>query len=131
MEYKEENMIRAICTATLLFFDNKDKSKPRVLAPMLEIVELPDWVKETNTFKLNLEGGRIKIMNDGTEIKAVENIQEDVQDLAPRHQSERLEKEITKMKKAELQEYCKAHNIEFKPEATNPELVALIKANIN
>ena len=124
-------MIRVICTATLLFFDRKDKTKPRVIAPMLQIVELPDWVKETTTFKLNLEGGRIKVMHDDTETRAVENIQEEVQDLAPRHQSEQLEKEISKMKKAELQEYCKAHNIEFKPEATNPELVALIKANIN
>jgi len=124
-------MIRVICTATLLFFDRKDKTKPRVIAPMLQIVELPDWVKETTTFKLNLEGGRIKVMHDDTETRVVENIQEEVQDLAPRHQSEQLEKEISKMKKAELQEYCKAHNIEFKPEATNPELVALIKANIN
>lgn len=123
-------MIRAICSATLLFFDNNDKSKPDVLAPMLQIVELPDWVKDTNTFKVNLKCGRIKIMNDGTETKQVEKVQEDNQDLAIRHQSENLEKAITKMKKAELQEYCKEHSIEFKPEATNPELVDLIKATI-
>lgn len=123
--------IRAICTATLLFFDSKDKSKPRVLAPRLQIVELPDWVKETNTFKLNLDGGRIKIMNDAIETKAVEKIQEDTQDLADRHQSEAVEKEIAKMKKAELQEYCRNHNIEYKADATNPELIALIKSSIN
>lgn len=124
-------MIRAICTATLLFFDNKDKSKPRIIAPMLEIVELPDWVKETNTFKLNLKGGRIKIMNDGTETKAIEKVQEEVQDEAPRHQQQDLEKAIAKMKKAELQAYCKEHNIEFKSDATNPELISLIKSTIN
>ena len=123
-------MIRAICSATLLFFDNNDKSKPQVLAPMLQIVELPDWVKDTNTFRVNLACGRIKIMNDGIETKQAEKVQEEVQDEAPRVQTEKLEKEIAKMKKAELQEYCQAHNIEYKADATNPELVSLIKATI-
>lgn len=122
--------IRAICTATLLFFDSKDKSKPEILAPYLQIVELPDWVKETNTFKLNLAGGRIQIMNDTEETKKVEKIQEDTQDLTPRQQSENLEKEIAKMKKSELQEYCKNHNIDYKNDATNPELISLIKSTI-
>lgn len=122
--------IRAICSATLLFFDPNDKSKPDVLAPMLQIVELPDWVKDTNTFKVNLACNRIKIMNDGTETKKVETVQEEVQDEAPRVQSQNLEKEIAKMKKAELQDYCKKHNIEFKPDATNPELISLIKTTI-
>ncbi len=123
-------MIRAICSATLLFFDNNDKSKPQVLAPMLQIVELPDWVKDTNTFRVNLACGRIKIMNDGIETKQAEKVQEEVQDEAPRVQTEKLEKEIAKMKKAELQEYCQTHNIEYKADATNPELVSLIKATI-
>ncbi len=122
--------IRAICTATLLFFDSKDKSKPEILAPYLQIVELPDWVKETTTFKMNLAGGRIQIMNDGNTTKQVEKVQEDGQDLTPRQQTENLEKEIAKMKKAELQEYCKNHNIDYKTDATNPELVSLIKANL-
>lgn len=121
--------IRAICTATLLFFDSKDKSKPRVLAPRLQIVELPEWVRETNTFKLNFDGGRIKIMNDDIETKAVEKVQEGTQDLADRHQTEAFEKEIAKMKKAELQEYCRNHNIEYKADATNPELIELIKSS--
>lgn len=123
-------MIRAICSATLLFFDSNDKTKPDVLAPMLQIVELPDWVKDTNTFKVNLACGRIKIMNDGIETKQIEKVQEEVQDEAPRVQTEKLEKEIAKMKKAELQEYCQTHNIEYKADATNPELVSLIKATI-
>lgn len=123
-------MIRAICSATLLFFDNNDKAKPQVLAPMLQIVELPDWVKDTNTFRVNLACGRIKIMNDGIETKQAEKVQEEVQDEAPRVQTEKLEKEIAKMKKAELQEYCQTHNIEYKADATNPELVSLIKATI-
>lgn len=122
--------IRAVCTATLLFFDSNDKTKPQVVAPRLQIVELPDWVKNTTTFKVNLDCGRIKVMNDSTTTKAVEAIQEDVQDLTDRQQSETLEKEIAKMKKAELQEYCKAHNIEYKADATNPELIDLIKATI-
>lgn len=123
-------MIRAICSATLLFFDSKDKAKPQVLAPMLQIVELPDWVADTNTFRVNLACGRIKVMNDTVETKKVETIQEKAQDEAPRVQNETLEKEIAKMKKAELQEYCKAHNIEYKADATNPELISLIKATI-
>ena len=122
--------IRAVCTATLLFFDINDKSKPQVKAPMLEIVELPDWVKETTTYQVNLKCGRIKVMNDTSEVKAVEVIQEDIQDLTDRQQSENLEKELAKMKKVELQEYCKAHNIEYKADATNPELIDLIKATI-
>jgi hypothetical protein len=122
--------VRAICTATLLFFDANDKSKPQVIAPMLQIVELPDWVTETTTYKVNLASGRIKVMNAGSETKAVEAVQENAQDLTARQQSETLEKEIAKMKKAELQEYCRTHDIEFKTDATNPELIALIKANI-
>lgn len=122
--------IRVICTATLLFFDANDKSKPQKVAPMLQIVELPDWVKETTTFKVNYKCGRIKVMNDSIETKVVETIQEDTQDLTARQQSENLEKEIAKMKKAELQEYCKVHNIEFKADATNPELIDLIKATV-
>lgn len=122
--------IRMVCTATLLFFDAYDKTKPQVVAPRLQIVELPDWVKNTTTFKVNLACDRIKVLNDGTATKKVETVQEDVQDLTDRQQSETLEKEIAKMKKAELQEYCKAHNIEFKAEATNPELIDLIKATI-
>ena len=123
-------MIRAICSATLLFFDSNDKAKPQVLAPMLQIVELPDWVADTNTFRVNLACGRIKVMSDKAETKKVEVVQEKVQDEAPRVQNETLEKEIAKMKKAELQEYCKAHNIEYKADATNPELISLIKATI-
>lgn len=122
--------IRAICSATLLFFDAKDQSKPQIKANMLEIVELPDWVKETTTFQVNLACGRIKILNNGTETKKVEAIQEENQDLTNRQQSENLEKQIAKMKKAELQEYCTEHNIEFKADATNPELIDLIKATI-
>ena len=97
---------------------------------MLQIVELPDWVADTNTFRVNLACGRIKVMNDTVETKKVETIQEKAQDEAPRVQNETLEKEIAKMKKAELQEYCKAHNIEYKADATNPELISLIKATI-
>lgn len=124
-------MVRVICTATLLFFDSKDKSKPQVIAPMLEIKDLPDWVMETQTFKVNYDAGRIKIMSSTGETKAVETIQENVQDETARNQSETLEKEISKMKKAELQAYCKEHNIEFKPDATNPELIDLIKSSQN
>lgn len=124
-------MVRVICTATLLFFDSKDKSKPQVIAPMLEIKDLPDWVMETQTFKVNYDAGRIKIMSSMGETKAVETIQENVQDETARNQSETLEKEISKMKKAELQAYCKEHNIEFKPDATNPELIDLIKSSQN
>ena len=122
--------IRVVCTATLLFFDVNDKAKPQVVAPMLQIVNLPDWVKETTTYQVNLKCGRIKVMNDGTAVKAVEKVQEDTQDLTARQQSENLEKEISKMKKAELQEYCKAHNIEYKADATNPELIDLIKTTV-
>lgn len=122
--------IRVICTATLLFFDPNDKAKAQKVAPMLEIVELPDWVTETTTFKVNHKCGRIKVMNGSIETKAVETIQEDTQDKTARQQSENLEKEIAKMKKAELQEYCKVHNIEFKADATNPELIDLIKATV-
>lgn len=122
--------IRAVCTASLLFFDNNDKTKPQVIAPRLEIVELPDWVKNTTTFKVNLNCGRIKIMNDKIETKAVETVQDGVQNLSDRQQSETLEKAIAKMKKAELQEYCKSHNIEYKADATNPELIDLIKATV-
>lgn len=122
--------IRVVCTATLLFFDANDKAKPQVLAPMLQIVDLPDWVKDTTTFRVNLKCGRIKVMNDETAVKSVEKVQEDTQDLTARQQSENLEKEIAKMKKAELQEYCKAHNIDYKADATNPELIDLIKATI-
>jgi hypothetical protein len=118
-----------VCTATLLFFDADDKTKPQLVAPRLEIVEFPDWVKETTTFKVNQACDRIKVLNDGT-TKTVEKVQNDVQDLTARQQSETLEKEIAKMKKAELQEYCKAHNIEYKADATNPELIDLIKATI-
>lgn len=124
-------MVRVICTATLLFFDSKDKSKPQVIAPMLEIKDLPDWVMETQTFKVNYDAGRIKIMSSTGETKAVETIQENVQDETARNQSETLEKEISKMKKTELQAYCKEHNIEFKPDATNPELIDLIKSSQN
>lgn len=120
--------IKAICSATLLFFDSNDKTKPQVVAPMLQIVELPDWVKNTSTYRINLACGRIKVMNEGTTTKRVEAIQEKVQDEAPRFQSQNLEKEIAKMKKAELQDYCKEHNIEFKADATNPELISLIKS---
>lgn len=122
--------IRVICTATLLFFDANDKSKPQKLAPMLQIVELPDWVTETTTFRVNHACGRIKVLSGSLETKAVEVIQENTQDLTARQQSENLEKEISKMKKAELQEYCKAHNIEYKADATNPELIDLIKSTV-
>lgn len=122
--------VRVICTATLLFFDAKDKAKAQVVAPMLQIVDLPDWVKETTTFRVNLGCGRIKVLSDSTATKAIEKVQEDNQDLTNRQQSENLEKEIAKMKKAELQDYCKTHNIEYKADATNPELIDLIKATI-
>lgn len=121
--------IRAICTASLLFFDPNDKSKAQVIAPMLQIVELPEWVKNTATFQVNLKCGRIRIMNDGTTQKAVEQIQEKAQDLTARQQSETLEEELANMKNAELKEYCKAHNLEYKAKAKNSELISIIKAN--
>ena len=122
--------IRAICTASLLFFDSEDKTKPQITARALEIVELPDWVKDTTTFKVNERCGRIKVMNNGIEQKTIEKVQEDNQDLTVRQQSEKLHKEIARMKKSELQEYCKSHNISFKGDETNPELIDLIKSSI-
>lgn len=119
-------MIRAICSATLLFFDSNDHTKPDVLAPMLQIVELPDWVKNTNTFRVNLACGRIKVMNDGAETKKVEAVQEAIQDEAPRVQAESLESEIAKMKNAELKAYCDERSIKYKGNASNAELRNLI-----
>lgn len=120
--------VRAICTAT--FFFKHPESKEFKIANMLEMVQLPDWVKETNTWKINVANGRIKGMGTTDETKKVEKVQEETQDLTARQKAEQLEKEIAKMKKSELQEYCKAHNIEYKADATNPELIDLIKSTI-
>lgn len=78
--------MRIIATVSFLFLGEEGK---HVRARALEISEVPEWVKETTTFRDGYHAGLIKVMTNSDQTQKVEKVQEDLKGTA-RQQSEQL-----------------------------------------